>query len=477
MNSSPTVSRILMLVAAGLTVALLIIALGIFAFVDINDYKPRVEASLSEASGMSVTIEGPMSVAFTPTPGVSLTNVRVINQGVELAFVKKADIAFELLPLFRREIRYGSISTVGAHVAIVRDREGRYNYQRHVGTDQAHRVLDLPKVNFSELVVAYLDQHTSDRFESVGCVGALTGLHHPGGFHLLQRLSMQGNFECTEVRGKNHAISDLKFAVTATDGAFDFTPVTMQAFGGKGTAMIHMDRSGESPAYKLSVTLTKFHIDQFLNKPKSGGSVNGLMDFSTTLAMRGLTRLEMRQSAAGEMSLSGADLTIAGMDLDALLAKFESSQNLSLFDLSALLLAGPVGLIATKGVDFAGLAETNNGRTTLRTVVSTWTVEKGIAMAKDVALATTKNRLAVHGGLDFVGDQYRDITVALLDANGCAVARQKISGPFSKPITDKSNILVPIGPFLKLIDKAKTLFAGPRAKCEAFYLGSVAQPG
>ena len=466
-----------MLAAAGVIVLLLVAALCIVAFVDINDYKPRVEASLSQASGMSVTIEGTMSAAFTPTPGISLTNVRVVNQGVELAFVKKADIAFELLPLFRGEIRYGTISTVGAHVAIVRDREGRYNYQRPVGTNQTHRVLDLPKVNFSELVVAYLDQHTNDTIESVGCAGALTGVHHPGGYPLLQRLSMQGNFECTDVRGKSHAISDLKFAVTAKDGVFHFTPVTMQAFGGKGAATLQMDRSGESPTYKLSVTLNKFHIDQFLNKPKPGGLVKGLMEFSTTLAMRGHTRLEMRQSAAGEMSLSGADLTLLGMDLDALLAKFESSQNLSLFDLSALLFAGPVGLIASKGVDFAGLATTSNSTTTLRTAVSIWKVEKGIAIAKDVALATTKNRLAVHGGLDFVSDQYHDITVALLDTNGCAVARQKISGPFIKPIADKSNILVPIGPFLKLIDKAKNLFAGPGAKCEAFYVGSVAQPG
>lgn len=217
--------------------------------------------------------------------------------------------------------------------------------------------------------------------------------------------------------------------------------------------------------------------DKRLKKPKSGGSVQGLMDFSTTLAMRGRTRQEMRQSAAGEASLSGTDLTLDGMDLDAQLAKFESSQNLSLFDVSALLLAGPVGLIATKSVDFAGLAETNNGKTVLRTVVSTWTVEKGMAVAKDVALATSKNRLAVHGGLDLVGDQYRDITVALLDANGCALAKQKISGPLSKPILDKSNILVPIGPFLKFFNKATTLFAGPGAKCEVFYAGSVAPPG
>ena len=476
MNSSPSVSRVLMLAAAGVAVVLLIAVLCTLAFVDINDYKPRVEASLSQASGANVTIEGSMSVAFTPMLGVSLEGVRVINQGIELAFVKRADVALELLPLIWGEIRYGTISANGTRVAIVRDRDGRYNYQRPNSANQTNRVLMLPKVNFSELIVTYLDQQSNDRFESMGCDGVLTGILHPGGSPLLQHLSMRGNFECAEVRNSTSTVGKLKFVVTATDGVYDFTPVTLQAFGGTGAATMHMDRTGESPTYKISITLSKFHIEQFFKNLKSGLAVSGLMDFSTTLAMRGRTRLEMRQTAVGEMSLSGTDLTLTGMDLDAQLVKFESSQNLNLIDVSALLFAGPVGLVVTKGADFAGIAQTNSGKTALRTVISTWKVENGIASAKDVALATTRNRVAVHGGLDFATNQYRDITVGLLDSNGCTVARQKISGPFSKPVADKSNILVPIGPFLKLLDKAKTLFAGPGTKCEVFYQGTVPQP-
>ena len=82
----------------------------------------------------------------------------------------------------------------------------------------------------------------------------------------------------------------------------------------------------------------------------------------------------------------------------------------------------------------------------------------------------------MQGGLDFVDDEYEGIVVALLDANGCAKARQKISGPFSKPVADKSNILIPVGPILKLLDKAKTLITGEPAKCEVFYSGSLPPP-
>ena len=161
-------------------------------------------------------------------------------------------------------------------------------------------------------------------------------------------------------------------------------------------------------------------------------------------------------------------------DLDAQLAKFESSQNLNLFDVGTLLFAGPVGLAVTKGYEVADLGTKSKGSTQIRAVVSRWKVERGVAQATDVAVATNANRLAVHGGLDFVNNQYRDFTVALLDANGCARARQKVSGAFTKPNIDKSSFLVPVGPLLRLLDKAKTFFAGPADTCEVFYNGSVA---
>lgn len=52
-------------------------------------------------------------------------------------------------------------------------------------------------------------------------------------------------------------------------------------------------------------------------------------------------------------------------------------------------------------------------------------------------LTTDANRLAEQGGLDFVDDEYESIAVALLDANGRAKARQKISGQITKQVADK----------------------------------------
>jgi AsmA protein len=92
-------------------------------------------------------------------------------------------------------------------------------------------------------------------------------------------------------------------------------------------------------------------------------------------------------------------------------------------------------------------------------------------------MATRENRLALQGGLDFVDDEYDDVIVALIDSNGCAKVRQKISGPFSKPVVEKLSVLASLsGPVLKLLSNTRALLPGTRERCEVFYSGSVAPP-
>ena len=167
---------------------------------------------------------------------------------------------------------------------------------------------------------------------------------------------------------------------------------------------------------------------------------------------------------------------LAWSDLDRQMKKFELSQNLNLFDVSALLFVGPISLVVTKGAELASLSKSTGTGTSIREVISRWKVDKGVAHAVDVALTTNENRVAVHGDLNFVSDQYQDVVVALVDANGCAKARQKVTGPFSNPTADQSNILLPVGPLLRLLYSAKALVSGGRNKCDVFYSGLLPSP-
>jgi uncharacterized protein involved in outer membrane biogenesis len=472
----PKALKAVLLALGALAGVVLLGALAVLALVDVDDFKPRVESAASAALGMEVAIEGPLRIGFLPGLHVAMGNVRVRNGGSQLALVEAAELAIELLPLLQRELRYESIVLKRARISIERGRDGRYNFQKPAGPAAAFRPLGLKRVSFPGLVLAYADKVSGAGFESGACDGELVDMRHPGGAPFLARLSLAGRLACGELRGKQASISDVKLSIAATDGVFDFKPVTMRVAGGQGSGSLRMDRSADVPAFQLEYSLANFRVQEFFRGMPPEKSVSGLMDFSTSLSMRGRTRVELRQGAHGQMSLSGTNLTLSGLDLDQTFSKYRLSQSFNLFDMTAFLLAGPLGLVVTKGYDFSTLAQQAGGRTQIRTVVSRWQVEKGVAHARDVALATAENRLALHGALDFVHEEFDDVVVALVDANGCARLRQRVRGPFGKPVVEKPDILTSLaGPVVNLIAKARDLLPGKQA-CEAFYSGTVAPP-
>lgn len=164
------------------------------------------------------------------------------------------------------------------------------------------------------------------------------------------------------------------------------------------------------------------------------------------------------------------------IDIDALIMKYEQSQNFNLLDVGAFLLAGPFGPVLTKSYHFASLyEESQGGEGTLIKLVSVWNLENGIAGAQDVAFASKKNRIAMKGGLDLINERFVDATIAALDKRGCAVYHEKVHGPFRKPQIEKQSIFKSVaGSVLNPLEDAWKFIHGEQ--CTVFYSGSVAQP-
>jgi AsmA protein len=102
-------------------------------------------------------------------------------------------------------------------------------------------------------------------------------------------------------------------------------------------------------------------------------------------------------------------------------------------------------------------------------------LERGVARAQDVTLATKVNRIALKGALDFVNERFDDVSMALVDGKGCIKVRQELHGTFQNPVVDKPNILASLaGPALRLLKKGGDILRG--GACEVFYAGSVAAP-
>jgi AsmA protein len=464
--------------AIGTLIGLLVLAaIALLLFLDINAYKPRIEAAASRISGMDVKVGGRMGMDVFPTLRLTVEDVRIRNREMDLATAKVARIGVDILPLLHKEIRINRIALEHPILSIEKGRDGTFNFEKPKEDRGLLPALNLANVSFSDGTIRYADKRTGAGFEVSDCNVDVSRLQlsvreRPG---IMKHLSLAAELVCGALRTKDYAASDLKVSVAGQRGVFDLKPLTMRVYAGQGSGSIRADFTGAVPLYHVRYSLSQFRIEEFLKHLSPQKSAEGSLDFTANLTMRGETVNKLRQTTAGQISLRGKNLILNGQDLDQAFARFESSQTFNLVDVGAFFFAGPVGLGVTKGYNFASILQGSGGRSEIRTLVSDWKVERGVALSQDVAMATNENRVALQGGLDFVNERFDDVTVALIDAKGCIKAQQKIHGPFKEPVVEKPSTLKSLtGPVVRLLEKLGRLFPG--GECEVFYAGSVAPP-
>ena len=465
-------SRIILFAAIGIVGLAIVVAAALLALVDPNVYKTRLETSASRALGMEVRVAGRLGIGFFPRLLVTLEDVHFRNRTMEVVSAREVTIAIDLVSVLAKEMRIENIVLKHPVIAIERGLDGRFNFDRPqeaAGT--------FPDVSVSDGSIVYVDKRFGTEFEGRNCHLEVRRLRLLGGQHvnLAKSISFTAQAGCGEVRKDAFTVSDLKFSADMKNGVLDLEPLTTRVFDTQGLGSVHADFSGSVPLYQVGYTLSQVPIEAFFKTLTQKKVAAGRMDFSADLSTQGSTVKEMRQGMKGQISLRGKNLTLSGSDLDRELERFDSSQNFNLVDVAAFFFAGPLGLVVTKGYDFASLVQARGGSSEIRTLVSDWKVERGQAQANDVAMATQENRMALQGRLDFVNDRFDDVTIALVDTKGCARVQQKVRGTFQDPTVEKPNFVVSVaGPALRLLKEASDLLSG--GHCDVFYAGSVAAP-
>jgi uncharacterized protein involved in outer membrane biogenesis len=470
--------RLIVLTAIGIVSLCVAVAAALFLLVEANVGKARLEATASRALGLELSIGGPLGTAFFPGLRITIKDVHIRNRGTELASAQQASLQIELLPLLQNEVRLANIVLKQPTITIERGRDGHFNFEQPEADDSALPLLDWPLISVSDANLVYADKRSGERFEAQNCRVEVRDLRHPGGPRagFTKNVAFAAELECAKVLGDGFTVTDLTSSASAKSGVFELTPVKARLFGAQSTGTVQADFSKAVPAYHVRYSLLQFPIEEFFKVTSRQKVAAGRMDFSADLSMQGSTGKQLRQTAQGQVSLRGKNLTLSGSDLDRDLARFESSQNFSLVDVGAFFFVGPLGLVVTKGFDFATVMQESSGTSEIQTLVSDWKVERGVARAQDVAMATKKNRIALQGGLDFVDNRFDDVSVALIDAKGCATVRQDIRGSFDSPVVEKPNLLQSLaGPALRLLKKGSELLGGAQ-QCKVFYAGSVAAP-
>ena len=76
--------------------------------IDFNEYKPKIQKMIKEATGYELAIKGDITLSLTPV-GVSILNVEVSNPSYQgeapFAQLGSFDVAIEIAPLLRKEVK------------------------------------------------------------------------------------------------------------------------------------------------------------------------------------------------------------------------------------------------------------------------------------------------------------------------------------------------------------------------------------
>lgn len=472
--------KVLFILAGVAAAVVLAVVIFVLTF-DINRYKPRIEAAASEATGMNVRINGKLKLALFPQPGVSLEDILIQNQSADVASAEKAEVGIKLLPLVRRKILIRQVGLITPRFFITKDRRGHFNFEtpemKPAGKESHTETFEAGKIFIKKGHVIYLDEKTGGKSEANECDLAIKNLAVVGG-EPVYASSFDGDLSCREVKAEGLKISDLRVVMKARGGKFEANPFTMKIFGGDGRGSIKGVMSGESPEYTVDFAIAKFRFEEVLGAFGQKKSIKGELDLKSHLAMKGKNANDMTRTAEGEISLRGQSLFHESIDFDRVLEQYEKTQRVSLVDMGAFFIAGPLGTLLTKGYDFGSVYKASlGGKSTIRELVSDWKVKNGVAEAKDVAFSTRQNRVALKGSLDFDNEQFDNVTVAVLDEKGCARFRQTIHGNFRHPRIEKVSALRSIAePMLNLFEKTRELFKDKGEECGIFYAGSVKHP-
>ncbi len=242
-------SKSLKMILGGFIGLLVLIAVALLLFVDVNAYKSRLEAAASGALGMEVKVGGRMGVGFFPSLSVTLEDVHIRNRGADLVSAKEATLGIDLLPLVHKAVLIGRITLKHPNVSIERDSDGQYNFESQAAAEGTLPALNLAEVSLSDGTLSYADKQSREGFEARDCSLDVRRLLLSDGdkLDLLKNLSFTAELACREIRTKDFAVSDLKFSVAGKDGVFDLMAVTMGVFGGQGSGSIQADFSGAIP--------------------------------------------------------------------------------------------------------------------------------------------------------------------------------------------------------------------------------------
>lgn len=486
MNMSPGKKRAF-LVIGGILAALAVALVALVLFVDINRYKPRLEAAASDALGLEVRIGGEMHLSLFPPFGVTADGLRVARGGEDILRAEKVRVDLSLLPLLLGRIRLRHVEIVRPALSLLRTSRGPFDFERYIYRPLQNARDALPgtfehigRISVTEGTISYAGKDPAFQVRAEGLDLTIRDIAFKGtgGEDPFRNVSFAGTATAKRAAIGNTEISGISFPISASNGNYEIAPIALTAMGGTGEGSLWINLSASIPLVQVRYSLSDADVGRLVEPSGRQEEIpGGMVDLSANLFMKGSGPDALARTVSGDISATGRNLTLPGPDIDALLPVSGDSNDFPFPQAAALLLSPLPYAPAIR--DLAGLdnaAEETGGQIPIGMLVSTWTVKDGAFEAKDVAFATTEGRVALTGRIDLPGKRFVDIAIAPVDGKGCARAVWTVQGPFGHPRITGERPATEITPPRK-IPAGEQVEPVSEEGCRKFYAGSVPPPG
>ena len=464
-------------------VLVLMVILFIAASIYINSFKPKLENILTENIGLETHIDGNISLKITPGISFIAKDLKVISNETYVLKIEQAEISIDYFGIFKTSIDVRALRLNQPQVYIVRDINGKFNYETK-RTEPVSGDLDpdIHDFNLSLLRIQngrllYIDQQYGDtllvdginlKSDKIGITGNLSNI-------AVDKIMFDGTVELGSIKLNMLKAEELKFKIDGRGGKMAILPLDKTYFGGKITGKAILDFTKTPTQLHIQHRVTGFDLGNFSDAMRSNDVFKGKLNYQLDDTFNSFNWLKAKKSLNGTVLIDGENLNMNGIDLDKVIQRYNNSQQFDVIDLAAIFVAGPYGAVFTNGISFVELLSQNIGDSTqIVKLVSNWDIINGVASAQDVAFSTSKYRMAMTGSLDFRKNNYNDVTIALINKQGCEAIGEHINGSFNDPETKSiSTIGVITGSVNNLWrDLTKPL----RKPCTPMYTGSVEHP-
>jgi len=236
---------------------------------------------------------------------------------------------------------------------------------------------------------------------------------------------------------------------------------------------------GDPKPWRLRLASERVPLGSLLVLFDSEFKVRGDIALDLDLTGAGFYGSLLGSNVEGRFAMSGHDIEVDGIDLDAVLSDLERTQKTGLLELGVYALAGPGGALLSRGASYKALLESasREGTGRLAEVHSELRFDAGVLHTQDVAFATEKHRMAVNGSIDLKENGPLNLQIATLGPKGCARYMEEIKGTVAKPEVAKAGVVVKgvITPVTSILGTLASILS--QGDCdEPFYGGKVAAP-